>query len=296
MLAKPTPGLTPFPFPTAFPGLGATYSNPVSGSHTSNTAKYRQPRIRSRHGHTTQRTPNSQFLWANGNPNPTQPTIQTYNHQILAYLTKWWKGILSPTQRLHWATLAASTRVTNMFGQSRYLSGFGFFIRANRLYIQLTPHDVNHPSWWGGPGPWGNTPFFVDAPPAWPALFTSLFVSADLYLVPPTSSGDPSNELNIQWASYGIYGTSPLALTFWISLANAAIYAPKQGPLVQACQTPLNTSNPSTILYAGLQPALIPAAAQVGRQLTIAWRTANVDTGGESPTQYKPLTIQAWPY
>lgn len=54
-----------------------------------------------------------------------------------ALLSKRWSSTLTAGQRTGWGTLANASPVVDVFGNTRYLSGFQFFIRVNQIRFQV---------------------------------------------------------------------------------------------------------------------------------------------------------------
>lgn len=71
----------------------------------------------------------------------TVPTRKqtSYNSTVRAThatLSKRWSSTLTAAQRTGWGTLANANPVTDVFGNTRYLSGYQFYIRVNQVRLQ----------------------------------------------------------------------------------------------------------------------------------------------------------------
>jgi len=67
------------------------------------------------------------------NPNSLQ---QGHVRTSLSFLTMAWASVLTPAERIAWATYANAIAMKNRLGESIYLTGFNHFIRSNVEYYR----------------------------------------------------------------------------------------------------------------------------------------------------------------
>jgi len=68
--------------------------------------------------------------------NPNTPAQQNIRSSI-AFLTNYWKNILTSTQRAAWNLYASNVAMKNRMGETTYLTGFNHFIRSNSVLKYL---------------------------------------------------------------------------------------------------------------------------------------------------------------
>lgn len=67
---------------------------------------------------------------------PVNPNSQEQSNvrTALSFLTNCWSAILTPAQRIAWATYANAVAMKNRLGESMYATGFNHFLRSNIEY------------------------------------------------------------------------------------------------------------------------------------------------------------------
>ena len=281
---KPDPPA--LPFPTAFPGLGATLANPVSGQHATNPTPYRFNTI---HPRTASRRRQKSPLWHNIPLTVGQSPFDNYpleNNLVQGWLTRTWKNTLTPTQRTAWAVFAAAHTLTNFYGQTKYLSPFGAFMHVNRLYVYnyVVP---GHPPANDSDAPFPSPPATWTTIPTRTLLNFTLIVKTHPY---PAGTYDP-------WY-FGAYTTPPAshpnaAFLILMSYPNKIITAPRQGSITQCMYYPAGT-NPSRILLIG--PRIFMPALKPGHTVSIAYLQIDYFLPGPCATTWTKLVAGVNPY
>jgi hypothetical protein len=285
VLWTPKPDAPSWPFPTAFPGLGARATSPVFGQHASNPTSLRYNTIHPRTAvpHNKPHKP-IWFYWQSYSViNPISPLQQA--KQIQAYWAKLWKNTLTPLQRSAWATLASTYPVPNLYGQTRNLSGWGMFLHCNWLACIRA----------GWP-PYASTASintsYLTPPTTWPALPAPTVTTPNIYYTFPLYTPPQPNRLylEIDWTWTG----PPTFAEIAIFLSNPGQYvdARKQGELFPAG---FYRIFPATDAQTWFFLSMCRNDTTAGRTITVAHKMHLYPAGGESPLQYTQLTIQPWP-
>jgi hypothetical protein len=89
-----------FPYPTAFPGLGAAAAYPISGEYSTNPNYYYYEVIKSRRA---RRHPARGTHFDPGFPDPLEG-FAVHQQNICWWIAKYWKEILSSTDHANWYT------------------------------------------------------------------------------------------------------------------------------------------------------------------------------------------------
>lgn len=285
MLFNPNPGAPPIPFPTALPGAGVYIQAPVSGQHESNPTKLRIHVLRKRPTGPRPRLHKAIWqYWYYGYPGITYSPLQMAK-AIQATFAGWWAYILTPLQRSAWASLSSAYTATNMFGQTRNLSGWGMFLHCNWNTLFQTGWPYFLTGFMGPPG-------WTDPPTSWPALTPPSLTIVSAYAVPAGYY-------------YGAASTLQLLLT-WNN--------PNPPPYPTLC---VLLGKPGRSINGRRQLQLSPAAFQrdisggpvytksfmlvshpaalPGKNITVATKFVLYPDGGESPLQYTQLQIKPWP-
>jgi len=271
----------PYPFPTAWPGSGVSIANTRTGQKASDPDRLTQLRAKPRNARKDHSL--HQYWQAIDNyfNNTDQPTLtQRYRSQQSVFAHTWKESLTTP-QRAAWTALASSVQVPNYYGTKKTLSGWGFFLRANRMYTPI----LNNFDWQLTP-PYD--PLLLTPPPAWPTL--------------PTP--------NIpHFVTYQWHTDFPPAIIFWtddipldptgntwyicyISHYGNTITKPRQGQLSPDGTIHLPTEHSIPQINGG---KLYNHTMPEGTLITWALRTLNTASLGESPLIYITQPIAWYP-
>jgi hypothetical protein len=279
------PGAPSLPFPTAFPSFGVYLQNPISGAHESNPTALRILTIRPRGVYTAPHSYNTYWLQALSTNPYLNPTTRQYDNLIQTWLTKYWLDSLTALQRGAWQTLASSRTVTNTFGTAHYLSGFGFFLRANRLYLTQLAF------WNGRTAPTGK-PFFTTAPAAWASITPLAITNTTFYYLTPALMHTLTGQIVVAGLINLYTSNRTHRVICYASHPGRTLSARRQGPMTQIASFPPPALRPST-QYA--TSVIVPPDCAVGDNITLQFLTIDTTTPGESASTWVTLPLTAGP-
>ena len=86
-------------------------------------------------GNTFARNRSGNYVRARTKPVNTNSIAQQGIRDTMSNLTNRWSTILTPAERIAWATYAAAIAMKNRLGESIYLTGFNHYIRSNAEFL-----------------------------------------------------------------------------------------------------------------------------------------------------------------
>jgi hypothetical protein len=204
------------------------------------------------------------------------------NNTIQAMLTAWWKNLLTDPERSAWTTFASAHPTTNYYGQTRYLSGFGMFMHANRSNCIMRTQIPQNPT----------QPFLLqwqDPPPGWPSLPDAENISFHLSIASPAG--------RITYGTYWLlktqtttYSSNPFRwVSTYLSYPGKILSGAKQGPIALAATLPL--SQIYTTPHWSRMYIWVPNT-NPGTAISLAWQIWDDVYGGQSPTLWTTLELE----
>jgi hypothetical protein len=278
---KHNPAKGYLPFPTAWPNAGVTIKHIPAGQHASNPENLLQHIAQAKRNHPP-RQRREIFTW---NPTLFHPTFPATPGQmtklIQTWLTRYWAETLTSAGRAQWAAFATANTLTNMFGTTKNLSGFGAFLNINRLM------------WAGGtqeqyPPPATLDPPFPLPPSPWVTLATIQVDSISIARVFYKSYNFLEPEWLITATPNWPTTTLTWGLTFWLTYPARVALAHRQAERFPACKlAPHYPTPPSLSAFSNIKVL----STKPGTLITLAYVLIGSDPPGASPMTFITLPL-----
>jgi hypothetical protein len=285
VLLSPTPEGPTLPFPTAWPASGTILQLRIAGQQATNPTYFRQSILKTRRRARTT-PPNQDWVLCNNYlANITAPALYQWTRAVQKAIADTWAYALTSAQQAAWTSLASANPVTNKYGTTKKLSGFGFFVRAQWMFLWRATH----------PGATPTVPFnplLTTAPSTWFTLNTPSISNVAIYSGPPwpTGWGHPCTAISGQLSYDPVIAVHGIEIH--MSNPNMVYTRKRCGPLFY-----LGVFGPGT--FGVPPPALFFVVAnlalRVHQNVTLLIRELNGTTWGESPYVWYTTATQPYP-